>query len=231
MGTEIASGIYWIDGGGSNFYLCADDDGLALIDCGMPRREQHVWDLLAELGRSPTDLTRILITHADIDHAGSVAALKARSGAKVYVGQESAALLPHGRSPQHLPWVIQFLSNQFFKYPSVPADTLQLFADGDELPVMDGLQVMATPGHTLGHFSFYHPVMGVLFAGDALTTRNGRLQTMPSLITADKEAARRSAIKLLELAPAVIACGHGAPSTDHSSNDLMALFNELRRES
>ncbi|VAW32466.1 hypothetical protein MNBD_CHLOROFLEXI01-3287, partial [hydrothermal vent metagenome] len=52
----------------------------------------------------------------------------------------------------------------------------------------------------------------------------------PARITADKTAARHSGIRLLQLSPAVIACGHGTPSTTHSSDDLMALFNILRQE-
>ncbi len=103
-------------------------------------------------------------------------------------------------------------------------------ADGDVLPLLGGLHVLATPGHTPDHFSFYSPTLGVLFAGDALNTRNGRLQATPPSITADPDAARRSALRLLALAPAVIACGHGKPFIGHSADDVMSLFNELRQE-
>ena len=81
MATEIAAGVYCIDGGGGNFYLCVEDEGLTLIDTGMPGRAELVWDLIAQIGRQRTDLTRILVTHADMDHAGSLAAVQAATAA------------------------------------------------------------------------------------------------------------------------------------------------------
>lgn len=226
---EIAPSIHWLDGGSSNLYLCEDEDGLTLIDTGMPRREGLVFDAIEELGGRPSDLVRILITHADIDHAGSAAAIQAKSGATIYAGPETAGLIRRGKSPKHLPRPIYFLMDRLLSYKPLPPSAIEIYHDGDVLPALGGLQVLATPGHTPDHHSFYYPAGGVLFAGDALQTRGDRLQSSPKMITADVEAARRSAIRLLELSPAVFACGHGTPMSRHSSDDLMALFNELRR--
>jgi glyoxylase-like metal-dependent hydrolase (beta-lactamase superfamily II) len=96
--------------------------------------------------------------------------------------------------------------------------------------VWDGLQVLATPGHTLDHLSFYSPSTGVLFTGDAIDSRRGQLNRSRKLITADHNLANQSAIRLIELAPAVFACGHGAPLLDHDSSTLMKFFNDLRQE-
>jgi hypothetical protein len=52
----------------------------------------------------------------------------------------------------------------------------------------------------------------------------------PPRITVDKTAARQSGIRLLQLFPAVIACGHGTPSTQHTTDELMHIFNTLRQE-
>jgi hypothetical protein len=41
------------------------------------------------------------------------------------------------------------------------------------------------------------------------------------------DAARASARRLLRLTPAVIACGHGRPFTDHSAGDVMMLDRAL----
>ncbi|MCA9934991.1 MAG: MBL fold metallo-hydrolase [Ardenticatenaceae bacterium] len=229
MAREIASGVYWIDGDGSNFYLCVEEDGLTLIDSGMPRREGLVWELIASLGRPRTDLKRIVITHADLDHAGSVAALQAESGATVYAGEETAVLLPTGKSPKHLPLLMHLLT-KLIHYKPVPAKVIEVFRDGDDLPILGGLQVLATPGHTTDHFSLYHPSTGVLFTGDALNHRDDTLQMTPPRITADLDAARQSALRLLAISPAVFACGHGTPLATHTSDDVMRLFNELRGE-
>lgn len=226
---EIWPDIHWIEGRSSNLFLCVGEDGLTLIDTGMPNEQDKVLTAVADLGYAPADLTYILITHADIDHAGSAAAIQAATGATVFAGKQTADLLVHGRSPQHLPRLAQWLVNTFVRYKAVPVDAIHLFAEGDTLPGGVGLQAVATPGHTLDHFSFHAPQQGVLFAGDALDTRNGRVRRTQPRITASEEDANRSAMRLLELAPALIACGHGTPSREHDLGTLMQLFDELRQ--
>ncbi len=222
----ILPDVFWLDGGSVNLYLCVDADGLTLIDTGMPRHEELVLTAVHQSGHQPADLKRIFITHADLDHAGSAAAIQAATGATVYAGQETAALLRDGRSPAHMPALIHWVLNTFMKYRPVPAMALHTFAVGDVLPALGGLEVLASPGHTPDHHSFYSPARGILFAGDALNTRNGRLQTTPPRITADQQAARQSALQLLERAPAIIACGHGIPQHTRPE-ELRPLINQL----
>jgi glyoxylase-like metal-dependent hydrolase (beta-lactamase superfamily II) len=114
-----------------------------------------------------------------------------------------------------MPPPVQFILDHFVRYKAVDRAAIRPLADGDELPVLGGLRALAAPGHTLEQHAFYSPAAGVLFAGDALNTRDGRLQTTPSRITADRTAAERTAVRLLQLSPAVIACGHGAPLVDN----------------
>jgi len=225
---QIRPDVYWLKGKASNFYLCVGEDGLTLIDAGMPGEQKLVFSLLDQLGHEPSQIARILVTHADIDHAGSLAAIQAVSGAQVYAGEMTARYLQMGKSPEHLPGLVQWLSDTFIKYPPATINDIDCFSDGDELPVLGGLEVLATPGHTNDHFSFYSPSTGVLFAGDAIDTRNGRLNRSRKWLTADEEKANQSAIKLIELAPATFASGHGDPCTGHDSGDLMKFFNELR---
>ncbi len=229
MPDEIVPNVYRIDAGFVNLYLIAEDDGLTLIDTGMPRSQKLVWQTIADIGRQRSDLTRIVMTHADLDHAGSLAVIQSETGAKVYAGGETAVFLQKGKSPKHLPWLMQTISTLFVHYKTVSADAIEIVKEGDELPILDGLQVLATPGHTMDHHSFFSPYQGVLFAGDALNTNTGSLQSSQPRITADNEAAKRSAIRLLELAPATIACGHGDPAQNFSSEDLIKFFNQLRQ--
>lgn len=225
---QIQPDVYWLQGKASNFYLCVDEDGLTLIDAGMPGEQRLLVRLLDQLGRDLADLKRILITHADIDHAGSLAAIQTASGAKVYAGEISARYLQVGRSPDHLPRVIQWFTNSFVKYQATSVSEIEKIADGDRLPVLGGLEVLATPGHTLGHISFYSPSTGVLFTGDALDTRNGRLNRTRKILTAHEVMADQSAIRLIELAPVTFASGHGDPLTGHDNGELMKFFNKLR---
>lgn len=228
---KISPNVYLIAGRASNMYLCVDPDGLTLIDAGMPKEQDRVFGLVTELGYEPSDLVRLIITHADIDHAGSAAAIQAASGATVYAGAETAVLISNGRSPEHMPRVVQWVINTFVRYTAVPGSTIEIIQPNQILPVLGGLQAIPTPGHTLDHYAFYSPSTGVLFAGDEFNTREGPLQRTPTRITADANAANLSGIHLLKLSPTVIACGHGQPFSGHQASDLMQLFDTLRGNS
>jgi glyoxylase-like metal-dependent hydrolase (beta-lactamase superfamily II) len=226
---EISPNIVWLDGGSSNLYLCEDEDGLTLVDTGLPGREDLVFDAVNNLGREQSSLVRILITHADADHAGSAAYIQEQTGALVYASSPTAELLRTAKAPKHLPTLLHWLLDLRRRYEAVPESAISICQDREVLPVLGGLRVMATPGHSHDHHAFYSPTTGVLFAGDALTTRGDRLGLLPQIMTGDIDAARRSAITLLGVAPAIFACGHGSPMSSHSSDDLMNLLNTLRK--
>ena len=216
--------VLWIDAGSVNCYLCRDADGYTLIDAATPGKADLILARLAEFGGAPGDLKRIVITHADMDHAGSAAAVQQRTGAVVYAAAATAALLVGGRSPRHMPRLAQFVLDHFVRYGAVDRAALRPMAEGDTLPVLGGLRVLAAPGHTPDQHALYSPAAGVLFPGDALNTRDDRLQLTPARITADWAAAERTAARLLALRPAVIACGHGAPlrGAGTAAADLLA---------
>ena len=59
---------------GANAWLVASDEGLVLVDTGLPGNGGRIVAFLAALGRAPGDLSAIALTHYDPDHAGSAAA-------------------------------------------------------------------------------------------------------------------------------------------------------------
>jgi glyoxylase-like metal-dependent hydrolase (beta-lactamase superfamily II) len=133
-----------------------------------------------------------------------------------------------GKSPRHLPQPFHFLMQRFLRYEPVPAGTIHSVGDEEELDILGGVRALATPGHTEDHFAFHSPTTGALFAGDALSSRGKVLHLPSGFITADQEAARRSARRLLSLTPALFACGHGPPLRDHTLRDLMVTLQELK---
>ena len=80
--------------------------------------------------------------------------------------------------------------------------------DGDELPVLGGMRVVHTPGHTPGHVALYFPQMALLIAGDALELRAGRLRGPAAAVTADMPQAMASVARLAQLEIDVIAFSH-----------------------
>lgn len=225
---SLPSRVFSIDTGAANCYLCRDEDGFTLIDSGMWGKHDLILARLRELGGAPDSLKRIVVTHADIDHAGSAAAVQAATGATVYAGAETARLLTQGRSPRHLPVVVQWFIDTFVRYRPLVAGVILTIEDGEVLPILGGLHALSTPGHTADHYAFFSEQEGVLFAGDALNTRDGRLQLSPERMTGDKAAAGRSARRLLALSTLSFACGHGPPLADPAHVERDRLYAELR---
>ena len=211
---QIAPDIYCVPGVIANVFVLVDPDGLTLVDAGLPYSQRRILAYVAALGYPPEAVRRLLVTHADRDHIGSLAALQARTGARVFAGALEAAALQAGRETRRLQVGLAYrgllwLLGRLLFVRVQPASVDEHLADGQELPVLGGLRVLATPGHTPGHLSFYAVRSGVLFAGDSLRTLGGRLRVSSGPNTADEALARASAERQLALRPRLICTGHG----------------------
>jgi len=225
---EFAPGIHHIPDVNCNVYLVDSGERLILIDCGMPDSHELIREYMAQIGRDLADLDAIVLTHADLDHVGSVARLQADSGATVYLGARTRALVVAGRKPRHTRNLWRNLLSRFYSYDSLPEEALEVVEDGDRIPAGGELRAIASPGHTADHYSYYCERSGVLFAGDALFNMSGELQLTPPFITLDETSAGQSALKLLRLAPTAIACGHGDVIISHSGEQLMKVLWSIR---
>lgn len=226
---ELIPNLHLIQGGRSNIYLWLGEGGPLLIDSGMPNDGAIIETYLQEIGVALDSIKAIFITHTDVDHAGSVSRLQAKSGARVYASAEAAKLLTKGKSPKHMPRLVQLFIDVFMKYKPVPVEVIRIVEDNEVFREDSDWRAIATPGHTMDHISFYSITNGILFAGDALNTRDNRLGSTEKRITADWEAAVRSAKRLLVLHPAVIACGHGKPFVNYEAAAILILYRELEK--
>ncbi len=227
---EVLTNLHLIDGKRSNIYLWVGEEGLTLIDAGSPGDSVIIFDYIRSIGFQPSDLVSILITHADIDHVGCVTKILQQNEATVYAGSRTADLLVAGKSAKHMPRLVQFVIDHFMPYEPVSADSIQIVSDGDAVSAIDQWQVIASPGHTFGHQAYCSNLKGILFAGDALNTRGDRLKVSPKRINADQVAAQQSAMRLLKLHPAVIACGHGRPLHGHDAAEILTLYREIEAQ-
>jgi len=193
----------------------------------MPNDAEIIEAYLKDTGIDLESIKAILITHTDLDHVGSVFRLQAKSGAKIYASAQAAKLLTTGKAPRHMPWFVQLIIDVFMKFKPVPIEVIRVVEDKELVRDGSDWRAIATPGHTLDHTSYYSAINGILFAGDALNTRNNYLGSTPKRITANWDAAVRSAKRLLVLHPAVIACGHGRPFVGHEAASVFILYREL----
>ena len=107
---ELNSGIHKVDGvRGANCYLVPAADGFYLIDTGMPGNAQKIIQYLKALGKNEKDLHMILLTHSDMDHSGSAAELKRRTGAKLAIHEGDAPSLSGAKELKKVKGVLGLL--------------------------------------------------------------------------------------------------------------------------
>ncbi len=210
---QVSDSVYRLFAGFTgNQYLIVEPDSLTLVDTGLPGSEALIFARIQDLGRQPRDLKRILITHADPDHAGAARALREESGAKLYAGAGEARALREGHMTR--PIGSRTLEGKFFNlllplFPMQPVAVDEIVQPGQELPVLGGLLVLLTPGHTPDHVSYYAYQQRILFAGNSVEIRANDLSAYQGDSTWDKPLARRSFEQQMALDPAIICGGHG----------------------
>jgi glyoxylase-like metal-dependent hydrolase (beta-lactamase superfamily II) len=190
-----------------NCFLVVEDDGLTLVDTGLSGSAASILAVAAKLN---APIRRIVLTHAHIDHVGSLNALFAKlPEAEVLIGAREARLMAgdlsllEGESGKRL-----------FGFIHVETRPTRLLQDGDRVA---SLQAISSPGHTPGHCSFLDTRDGTLSAGDAFTTQTSVIAAgafkplfpFPALFSWNRELAAESALKLRALNPARLASGHG----------------------
>ena len=194
------------------------EERLTLIDAGLPGSRRPLERYLARIGRRLDEVERIVCTHGHPDHIGGVRELAA-GGAEVLIHPDDlsglALTLREALRARSRGSLLHFLTPH-------PGEAVPIL-DGDVLPVLDGLEVIHTPGHTPGSVCLWLPEQRVLFTGDVLQVVRGRLTYASAIFSHDYPAARQSVARLAELDPKVIAMAHYRPWT----NDCQATLGRL----
>ncbi len=199
-----------------NIFVIEHAGELTLIDAGYPQDAPAVLAALRELGKPLSAVTNIVVTHCHPDHAGGLAAIKAATGAAVWMHRADADVV-RGVTPMVRSTPAPGLHNQILfrllikPVPAqVPPTTVEHeIADGDVLPVAGGLQGIHAPGHSAGHLALLRPGPApLLFAADACSN-------LPflalSIVYDDLAEGRRSLQKLSAVKAEQICFGHGRP--------------------
>jgi glyoxylase-like metal-dependent hydrolase (beta-lactamase superfamily II) len=208
---ELTGGIHRVDGvRGANCYLVPGADGLYLVDTGMPNNALRVLRYLKSLDRAAKDLRMILLTHSDIDHAGSAAELRRKTGAKIAIHEADAPVVSgqaEGKKVKGALGALFRVMSKLMRIEKFQADVI--LKDGEKVgPVT----VIATPGHTQGSVCFLHEGSQTLLAGDALrTNRGGDVVTPPQVMNFDNSRTWESAERISTLSFEALLPGHGQP--------------------
>src|SRR5260370_2559442 len=195
--------------GAINCYLVREDDGFTLIDTGWPGSQAQ--PIRQEAHKLGLPIVRIVLTHAHIDHVGSLDALhEALPNAQVAISERDWRFLSGDKSLDPSEPQVPLRGG----YPVCKTKPALLLHEGDRI---GSLEVIATPGHTPGQLAFLDTRDLAVIVGDAFQTLGGvavagtveLLFPLPALATWHTGLALESARKLLALQPSLLAVGHG----------------------
>ena len=225
--SEITKGVWRAGTRWVNWYLVdAGSQGCVLIDAGLPAYHKQLARSLNQLGKTPSDIRAVVLTHGHIDHIG-MAPYLADAGATVFLHQDDAglaadprsnrtekSLIPYLRYPATLGFVGHAIANGALRPPrAIPA--ISALSEGPNPQIPGSPVVTHTPGHTDGSCVVEFPSHGALFVGDLLCTASpitGR-HAPPQLQTRGSNRSSSQAMASLHLLSQVEASlvlpGHG----------------------
>ena len=237
VATEVADGVYQLCSTMTNMYLIEDDDGLTLVDAGVPAQMELLEAGLDRIGAELSDIKAVILTHVDPDHIGLAEPLR-KAGIPVWLPEAGyeTALKGVGKPPLGLfffmwrPSFARFIRAlmQAGMTDAEPIAEAHTYTDGQVLDVPGHPEVIATPGHRKEHCSFWLPERRILFAGDALITMDimsGKAVAPEpvrggNIYNYDKGQQMESARKLGTLGHVTLLPGHVQPWT----GNLGALY-------
>jgi len=205
------------------------ENGPTLVDTGLPGQAELILEKLAAEGISLSDLKRILITHQDIDHIGSLKALKEATGAEVLALDVEIPYIDGTLPSPKMPSPERLEQNPGLKamLDALERSTVDVaLRDGEVLDLAGGVTVIATPGHTFGHTSLYLNRTQTLITGDALTASQGTLAGPMEMATPDMASAKASVKKLAELDVKQIVAYHGGLVDQDANGQLRRVATE-----
>jgi glyoxylase-like metal-dependent hydrolase (beta-lactamase superfamily II) len=178
---QVEEGIFLIDQrflgvpGVNASYLVADGDDVALIETGPTTTLETLLAGVRAAGFEPEQITRVLVTHIHLDHAGAAGVLLDRlPGARLHVHPVGA---PHLVDPTKLLASAtriygDLMERLWGEIRPVAGERVEVTGDGARIRVgRRTLHALDTPGHASHHLAFHEADAGVVFTGDVAAVR------------------------------------------------------------
>lgn len=216
--------------------LVWDHETAILVDTGYPGQLPQIEKAVNKAGISFDKISRIILTHHDIDHIGSASSIKEKSHEyiKILAHEEEIPYIQSDKCPlkleqlearlEVLPAEMKSIYEKLkagFQSSKVRVD--MPLKDGEELPYCGGISVIHTPGHTLGHICLYLKQSKILIAGDMLGVEDELLVSSPEQINFDHNMYLKSLEKLMEYDIQTVICYHGGLYKDNINRRIKKL--------
>jgi glyoxylase-like metal-dependent hydrolase (beta-lactamase superfamily II) len=185
---EYEGGVTAIDSGAMRpqmaaCYLMETGSGLAVIEAGVNSSADRIMRVIGHRGRSPEEVSHVIVTHVHLDHAGGAGRLmKLLPQAKLVVHPRGARhLIDPSRleASARIVYGDEEFDRLFGSLVPVPEERVLIMEDGDRLEVGGRpLHFTDTPGHARHHFCIWDVESRGWFTGDTFGISYRELDTV-----------------------------------------------------
>lgn len=216
--------------------MICDDDNVVLVDAGLPSQIEDIRAETIKAGVEFERINKIIITHHDLDHIGSLASIINDSNNKIEV-------LSHSDEKPYIEGDKMPIKFTQERLNSIPEDrrnemieqirTLKrskvdrTINDEEELNYCGGIKIIHTQGHTLGHICLYLEKYKTLVSGDALNVVNDELVGPKPEYTFNMDQAIESLKKLTKYNIEKVICYHGGVFTNNPNEKIAEIISSI----
>jgi glyoxylase-like metal-dependent hydrolase (beta-lactamase superfamily II) len=199
--------------------LTWDEHELVLVDTAIPGQTELLKEAVSQAGFSFEKITKVILTHHDMDHIGSAKTL-AGLGAEILAHEDEVPYIQGDKTSIRLAGMEARLSEltdgerAFYERakqgaPYFYVQVNKQLKDNETLDVCGGIKVIHAPGHTPGHIMLLLEQSSTIVAGDGANIINGSLTGANPEYTQNMEQAQVSFDKMMNFKPASVLCYHG----------------------
>jgi len=228
---KVIPNVYQVTIRYANMFLITENH-MTLIDTGFRGSTSNLVNFIHKIGRLPEEIGLIILTHNHLDHSGGLEELRKLTKAKV--AAPGADFIISGDT---IPYPAGDYFGKLLKIPALSPikhrlvlqdKDIDILLNGDEvLPALGGLQVIPTPGHTVGSISLYTSQYKMLFVSDALNKHGNTLRMPLRTVSTDLKDAKSSVRRMAELDVEILCMGHGRPMLQNTKASLQSLAARL----
>lgn len=227
--------------------LIYDKNEAVLVDTGYPGNFTVITEQLANAFVPYEKLTKIIITHQDFDHMGSLSSFienkKEGQNIEVCAHIDDKDYIEGIKTPLKLTDdFLRRIRRNISEYSVSKQQELnyildnyyvkvdKVLKDKEELPICGGIVVIHVPGHTPGNICLYLKKHKILIAGDALNITNNELYGPEYHHSLDIYQAINSLRKLSDYNIKTVVCYHGGVYNGNVNKRIEEIICDELRE-
>ena len=228
---QLSENVHQINIGATSVVLIENVEGPILVDAGFKWSAKTLKASLNLFDYELTDICALLMTHFHPDHTGGASVLVENGVKETAIHKLDAPIVSGKQSMPALMAipVLKLITNPAMKYlVGNPVEPTTLLQGGEILEFPIPINVIHTPGHTLGSVCYHLPTEGVLIAGDALSRRFNRLSGPSKVWSQDWAQGINSLHQLTEFDYDVVCLSHFRPVMENGKKVVKDLVDALQ---